>query len=76
MLGENALQRVIHALGVHIAEAKGNQAGQCGPAGSNQFPERKVMDQQNTSLLAGLFHNVWVWQPLQSLIGEMHSIVP
>jgi len=61
MLGENALQRAIHAIGVHIAEAKRDHTGQRGSTRGNQFPKAEVVDQHNTSLLAGLPHNAWVW---------------
>ena len=61
MLGENTLQCTIHTVGMHITEAKRDHTGQRGPARGDQFPEAKVVNQQNTSLLPGLLHNAWVW---------------
>jgi len=61
MLGENALQRAIHAIGMHIAEAKRDHTGQRGPTRGNQLPEAEVVHQHNTSFLAGLLDNAWVW---------------
>ncbi len=58
MLGEKTLQRTIHAVGVHIAEAKRDHTGQPGSTRGDQLPKAKVVDQHNTSLLAGLLHNV------------------
>jgi hypothetical protein len=60
VLGENTLQRVIHAVGMHIAEAKRNHAGQHHPTGPNQLPKGEVMDEQNASLASRLLHNVRV----------------
>ena len=60
---------------MHIAEAERNHAGQSGPLGGDQFPETKVMDQQNTPLLAGLFQDFVIRQALRTLVGEMDGIV-
>jgi hypothetical protein len=61
MLGENTLQRAIHAVGMHITEAKCDHTRQRGPTRGDQLPETEVVDQQNTFLLPGLLHNPWVW---------------
>src|SRR5262245_26422612 len=61
MLGEHTLQRAIDAVGMHIAEAKRDHTGQRGPTRGNQFPKAEVVDQHNTSLLASLLNNAWVW---------------
>ena len=61
MLRENAFQSTIDSFGVHIAQTKRDHTGQRRPTGREQFPKAQVMDQQNTSLLAGLCHNVGVW---------------
>jgi hypothetical protein len=61
MLGDNTVQRAIHAVGMHIAEAKRDHTGQPGSTRSDQLPEAEVVDQHNTSLLTGLLHNAWVW---------------
>ena len=61
MLGEKTLQRTIDVVGMHVAEAKRDHTGQRGPTRGHQFPKAKVVDQHNTSLLAGLLHNAWVW---------------
>jgi hypothetical protein len=76
MLGKKALQCPIDPIGVHIAEAKRDYTGQRGPIGGDQFPEAQVMDQQKASFLAGLRHNIAIWYALQTLVGEMHRIVP
>ena len=75
MLGNDALQRVIDSIRVHIAEAERNRAGQSGPRGGDQFPESKVMGQQNTSLVAGFLQDIVIRQTLKTLVGEMDRIV-
>jgi hypothetical protein len=76
MLGKQALQRPIDPIGVHIAEAKRDDTGQRGPTGGDQFPEAQVVDQQNAPFLASLRHNLAIWYALQTLVSEMHRIVP
>ena len=61
MLGENTLQRTIHAVGMHIAETKRDHTGSPGSTCGNQVPEAKVVDQHNTSLLSGFVYNACVW---------------
>ena len=51
MLGENTVQRTIHAVGRHIAQAKRDHTGQAGATRGNQLPEAEVADQHNTPLL-------------------------
>jgi hypothetical protein len=60
MLGENTLQRTIHAVGMHIAEAKRDHTGQPGSTRGDQLSTAKVVGQHNTALLAGFLHNAWV----------------
>jgi hypothetical protein len=76
MPGKKALQCPVDPIGVHIAEAKRDHTGQRGPTSRDQFPEAQVMDQQNASFLVGLRHNIAIWYALQTLVGEMHCIVP
>jgi len=76
MWEDNTLQRVVHAVGMHIAEAKRDHTGQPGSTRGDQLPEAEIMDQHNTSLLPSLLHNAWVWEAFQSLVREMHRIVP
>jgi hypothetical protein len=57
MLADNALQRAIHAVGMHIAEAKRDHTGQPGSTRGDQLSEAEVVNQHNTSLLAGLLYN-------------------
>jgi len=61
MLGEHIVQRAMHAVGMHIAEAKRAHIGQPGSTRGDQLPEAEIVDQHNTSLLAGLLHHAWVW---------------
>lgn len=75
MLGNDSLQRVIDLIRVHIAEAERNHAGQSSPRGGDQFPESKVMGQQNASLLAGLLQYIAIRRPIETLVGKMDSIV-
>lgn len=61
MFGNDTLQRAIHAVGVHIAEAKRNHTGQPGATRGDQLPKAEVVHKHNPFLLAGFFHNTWVW---------------
>ena len=44
MLGNNMLQRTIDPVGMHVAKAKRDDAGQCMTAGSYKFSKTQVVD--------------------------------
>jgi hypothetical protein len=56
MLGENTLQRAMHAVGMHITAAKRDHTGPPGSTRGDHLPKAEVVAELNPFLLAGFLH--------------------
>lgn len=51
------VQRVINVDGMHVAQAKDDNAGQASAAGGDQFAKTQVVGQQNAGFFQGIDQN-------------------
>jgi hypothetical protein len=66
---------VVHATGSHVTQSEGDNTGLSGVADGDQAAEIKVVRQGYAILLASLFNDTIVPQPLKSLVAQVDGIV-